>query len=215
MTPKPPTLVDALQMEIDSAGREADAVRADAEGDYSREAAAAYLEGLNVARVLAEDYAGGIQREVTIRPAFDCIEVQPCALGGERCAAGAEGASHGRGEALMHFVLRDRLREVHLRVGTGWSHPATPAGIVGRLEEIAGPAPRFPELELHSADPFPGAWNPLSRPPCPRGWPECYSASFLSEAEDVPALLATGGTDVVWAWLEQQWMHAFGAAADE
>jgi hypothetical protein len=207
------SLLEDLQDAIDTAETDAGQVRADAEGPYSLDAALAYIEGLNAARALAERHTSGPQREVTIRPAYDCIEVQPCALGGERCAAGVEGASHGRGEALMHFVLRDQLREVHLRVGTGWSHPATPADIVGRLDDVAGPAPRFPELEFHSAEWFSGAWNPLTRPPCPRGWRDCYSATFLDSPKEVPPLLATGGTDAVWAWLEDQWSHQFGAAA--
>ncbi len=210
---KPPTLIEAIQHEIDAVGAEARSVCADAEGPYSRDAAEAYLHGLTVARTLAEDYGAGIRREVTVRPAFDCV-IEPCMLGGERCAAGDPGANHGRGDAMLHLAIYDELREVRLVIGTGWSHPVTPSNVVNRFGAISR-APHFPELVFHSADAFPGAVGPTDTPPeqCPRGWAACYSAHEFTTGDAALPLLVAEGLDAVWSWLEQQWTRTFGQAA--
>jgi hypothetical protein len=208
----PPTLLQDLQDAIRDAGAEAEQVGADAEGPYSRDAAAAYIEGLNAARALAERHAEGLHREVTVRPAYDCIEVQPCALGSERCATLEAGTNHGRGDAVLHLALFDRLREVRVAIDTGWYHPATPADIVGRVNDIRR-APRFPELAFHSTDPMPGAVGPVhAGEHCPRGWDECWSATFASGADEALPLLVAQGLDAVWAWMENQWCRQFGTA---
>lgn len=212
MTETPRTLLEDLQSAIDVAGIDAEQVPAAAEGPYSRDAAAAYLEGLRFAYGIAERHHSGLHREITLRPAFDCIEVQPCALGGERCTDGVPGANHGRGEALLHLALYDRLREVRIAIGTAWSHPATPVDVLGVLDG-AGRAPRWPELGFHSADPFAGAVGPVhAGEHCPRGWDVCWSATFASAADEALPLLVVQGLDAVWAWLEDQWCRQFGTA---
>jgi hypothetical protein len=209
---EPRTLLEDLHDAITTAEGDAERVSVDAEGPYGRDAALAYLNGMQAAYMLAEAHAGALRREVTVRPAYDCVEVQPCTLGGEACAAGTTGANHGRGEAMLHLAIYDRLREVGVRIGTGWAHPATPDDIVARMDNIRR-APRFPEVGLHSAEPFAGAVGPIhAGKHCPRGWAECYSLALYTGAEDAGRLLVTEGTDAVWAWLEQQWSHQFGEA---
>lgn len=212
---EPRTLLEDLHDAITTAEADAQHVSADAEGPYSRDAALAYLNGMQAAYIIAETHASALRREVSVRPAYDCIEVQPCTLGGERCAAGVEGANHGRGEAMLHLAIYDRLREVRVVIGTGWMPPATPYDVIDRINRIRS-APRFPELGFHSADPFAGAVGPIHIPgQCPRGWAECYSATSFTGAEDVARLLATEGMDAVWAWLQGQWSHQFGAVATD
>lgn len=175
----------------------------------------AYIEGLTDALKIASRHTPRLEREVTVRPAFDCLTVQPCAKGGQRCAEGAPGANHGRGVALVHFALFDETAEVRLVVGTGWHHPATPADIRQRYNNTLE-AGSLAELGFHSAEPFPAAIGATVAPEhCPRGWATCHSSVEFSNAEPGVEQLITGGTDALWRWLEDRWNTTFGSGADD
>lgn len=174
-----------------------------------RTPADAYTEGLNDALKIVTRHTPRFDREVTVRPAYDCLEVKPCALGGDRCTEGAPGANHGRGVAYAHFALFTDTAEVRLVVDTGWHHPATPVDIRNSYHSI-GSAGRYVELGHHAAMPFPGAIGVTSAPnECPRGWATCHSAITFSGGEPGVEQLITGGTDALWAWLENQWNDTF------
>jgi hypothetical protein len=204
-----PTIAERLK------AAEADAIsEMHTESGTSEETAAAsgYLEGLADARRLVEEHTPRYTREVTIRPAFDCLEVRPCVKGSPDCGT-RPGASHGRGTARMHLALYTPRTEVRLIVDTGWHHPATPEGPrttnagMNLMAEIS-------ELGYHSADPVPGGLGPVTNAEeCPRGWSPCYSASQFGAAAEGTRLLIIEGTDAVWAWLEQQHRAMFGAEA--
>lgn len=169
-----------------------------------------YIEGLTDALKIAARHTPRLEREVTVRPAFDCLMVKPCAKGGQRCTEGAPGANHGRGVALAHFALFTDTAEVRLVVDTGWHHPATPADIRARYHG-ALEAGTTAELGHHSAEPFDTSIGATSAPDaCPRGWSTCHSDIGFSAALPGVEQLITGGTDALWSWLEDRWNDTFG-----
>lgn len=137
-----------------------------------------------------------LERIFAVRPAYDCIGVQPCVHGSDRCKPGA-GGSHGRHNAEMHLTVRGVDAEVTLVVGTGWDLPTVPDHHTHR-----GPEGRF--VELHTARPrYEGqdVRTPQPGDSC-ETWGACYVDSGYSMSDEPTRLLVEKGSDAAWAWLE-------------
>ncbi len=146
-----------------------------------------------------------LQRVFTVKPAYDCIGVQPCVHGSASCKPGS-GGSHGRHNAEMHFTVRGPDAEVTLVIGTGWDLPTVPDHHNHR-----GPKGYF--VEFHTARPrYEGQDGGPARPDgtC-KNWSACYVDSGYMMSDEPTRLLVAAGSDAVWAWLEQQ----YAAAQDE
>lgn len=141
-----------------------------------------------------------LERIFNVRPAYDCIGVQPCVHGSERCKPGT-GGSHGRHNAEMHLTVRGPDAEITLAVGTGWDLPTVPAH--HRLSRDGDwPQGRF--VEIHTARPrYEGQEKGEARPDgtC-KDWAACYLASGYSMSDEPTRLLVQEGSEAAWAWLE-------------
>lgn len=144
------------------------------------------------------------ERIVTIKPAYDCLMVQPCVHGSADCGT-RPGASHGRHNAELHMRVRSALAEVGLVVNTSWDLPVTPASA-----RSTGPRAGF--VEFHSSTPFYDDQPPQGTP-CDL-WPVCFGDRGYTMADEPTALLVSAGSDAVWAWLEEQHRERFGNAAE-
>lgn len=137
-----------------------------------------------------------LQRVFNVRPAYDCIGVQPCVHGSETCKPGT-GGSHGRHAAEMHMTVRGPDAEVTLVLGTGWDLPTVPDHHTHR-----GPTGRF--IEFHTARPqYEGQDGspPRSDGTC-KNWSGCYLNTGYSMSDEPTRLLVEKGSDAVWEWLE-------------
>ena len=141
-----------------------------------------------------------LERIFTVRPAYDCIGVQPCVHGSERCKPGT-GGSHGRHNAEMHLTVRGVDAEVTLVISTGWDLPTVPAH-----QRIArrGEYPRGAFVEIHTARP---CYDGHDRgEPRPHGtctdWAGCHVSTGYTMADEPARLLVEKGSEAVWAWLE-------------
>ena len=146
-----------------------------------------------------------LERIVRVKPAYDCIGVQPCVHGSPTCKPGT-GGSHGRHNAEMHFTVRGADAEVSLVIGTGWDLPTVPdhhthRGPTGRFVEFHTARPRYEGQDRREPQPGDSCY----------GWPGCYVDSGYSMSDEPARLLVAAGSDAVWAWLEQQ----YAAAQDE
>jgi hypothetical protein len=141
-----------------------------------------------------------LQRIVTVRPAYDCIRVQPCVHGSATCIPGT-GGSHGRHNAEMHMTVRGPDAEVTLVIGTGWDLPTVPDHATHR-----GPEGRF--VEFHTARPrYEGQDNwgtPQPGDSC-ENWDACYVDSGYLMSEEPTRMLVEKGSDAVWEWLENEY----------
>lgn len=150
----------------------------------------------------------GYERIVTIKPAYDCLMIQPCVHGSKDCGT-KPGASHGRHNAELWMTLRNQIAEVCLVVGTGWDLPQTP--MAARIQE----APRSAFVEMHSSIPFYEEQSPQGGQ-CDL-WETCYGDVGYTMADQPTRLLVTEGSDAVWAWLKElhreKFLHALGGAA--
>jgi hypothetical protein len=146
------------------------------------------------------------ERHVYIRPAYDCLRVQPCVHGNERCSSGDPGGNHGVHNAELHMAVRGPEAEIILVVSTGWDLPTVPKG--RRVMDIQDyPYPRGKLVSFHTArpryegqyrnEPDPDAW-------C-KNWSHCYCDSGYRMADGPVALLVEKGSDAVWEWLENQY----------
>jgi hypothetical protein len=138
-----------------------------------------------------------LERIFHVRPAYDCIGVQPCVHGSERCIPGT-GGSHGRYNAEMHLTVRGLDAEVTLVIGTGWDLPTVPA----HHRRGDYPVGRF--VELHTALPrYDGQDRCQPRPgdSC-HGWAACYVDAGYLMADEPTRLLVEQGSDAAWSWLE-------------
>lgn len=142
------------------------------------------------------------ERLVHIRPAYDCIRVQPCVHGSERCSSGDPGGNHGIHNAELVMTVRGPEAEVTLRVGTGWFLPVTPGSTFNQK--------RYPNgysVSFHTARPRYDGQEP--REVAPQGhckeWGQCYWDAGFPMAEEPAALLVEKGSDAVWEWLENQY----------
>lgn len=139
------------------------------------------------------------ERIVAIKPAYDCINVQPCVHGSKDCGT-RPGANHGRHNAELRMTLRTPAAEVTLVINTGWDLPSTPTmfrrGMTGGL------------VEFHSSKPFYDEQTPQGTP-CDL-WPTCYGDTGYGISDDGAALLVSSGSDAVWTWLEELYRERFG-----
>ena len=142
-----------------------------------------------------------LQRIVNVRPAYDCIGVQPCVHGSENCKSGT-GRSHGRHNAELHLTVRGEDAEVSLVIGTGWDLPTVP--------ERHHRDRRYPDgvfVQTHTANPSYSGQHRLN--PQPGGtcanWSSCYLNTGYSPADEPAALLVEKGLDAVWEWLENRY----------
>lgn len=135
-----------------------------------------------------------------VRPAYDCIGVQPCVHGSESCKPGT-GGSHGRHNAEMHLTVRGPDTEITLVVSTGWDLPTVPA--YHRLSRDRD-YPRGAFVELHTARPRYEGQD--GGPPRPDGtckdWAACYLDAGYSMSGEPTRLLVEQGSDAAWEWLE-------------
>lgn len=137
-----------------------------------------------------------LERIFTVRPAYDCIGVQPCVHGSEKCKPGT-GGSHGRHNAEIHLTVRGSDAEVSLVIGTGWDLPTVPDHHTHR-----GPIGRF--VEFHTSRPqYEGQNRDEPRPDgsC-KDWDACYIGIAYGMADEPTRLLVEKGSDVTWEWLE-------------
>jgi hypothetical protein len=143
------------------------------------------------------------ERIVTVKPAYDCLMVQPCVHGSTDCGT-RPGASHGRHNAELHMKLSGPAGEVILTVGTGWELPVTPRSVrIGNIIDV----PRGSFVEFHSPTPQYEGHEPQSTR-CDL-WPVCYGNMGYSMADEPTALLVSSGSDAVWTWLENAYRDTF------
>ena len=144
-----------------------------------------------------------LERVVTVKPAYDCIRVQPCVHGSQACIPGT-GGSHGRHNAELHMTVRGEDAEITLVVMTGWDLPTVPAEYrIGREQDY----PRGAFVEFHTARPrYEGQlrWEGRSGATC--RWDTCYVDTGYSMSDTPTRLLVEKGSDAVWEWLEN--LHA-------
>lgn len=135
-----------------------------------------------------------------LRPAFDCIGVQPCVHGSERCIPGT-GGSHGRKSAEMHLTVRGVDAEVTLVISTGWDLPTVPAH--HRISRD-GTYPRGVCVEMHTARPrHEGQDRREPRPDSAcKDWADCYIDVGYMMSDEPTRLLVQEGSEAVWTWLE-------------
>jgi hypothetical protein len=138
-----------------------------------------------------------LERIFSVRPAYDCIGVQPCVHGSKTCKPGA-GGSHGRHNAEMHLTVRGPDAEVTLVIGTRWDLPTVPdrhthRGPVGSFVEIHTARPRYEGQESYR-EPQPGDT-------C-YDWGACYVDAGYLMADEPTRLLVEKGSDAMWEWLE-------------
>jgi hypothetical protein len=141
-----------------------------------------------------------LERVFVVRPAYDCIGVQPCVHGSLNCKPGT-GGSHGRHNAEMNFTVRGPDAEITLVIGTGWDLPTVPKHHrIRKLLEC--PSGRF--VEMHTAHPrFEGqAGNEPGGDGTCKDWTGCYISTGYRMAEEPALLLVEKGSDAVWEWLE-------------
>lgn len=136
------------------------------------------------------------ERIFNVKPAYDCIGVQPCVHGSKTCIPGTSG-SHGRHNAEMHMTVRGAGAEVSLAIGTGWDLPTAP-------ERRDRDYPRGYFVELHTARPRYEGQD--GGPPRPDGtckdWVACYMDAGYLMSDEPARLLVTKGSEAVWEWLE-------------
>lgn len=140
-----------------------------------------------------------LQRIFNVRPAYDCIGVQPCVHGSETCKPGT-GGSHGRHNAEMHLTVRGPDAEITLVVSTGWDLPTVPAH--QRLTATRD-YPRGAFVEIHTARSwYEGQDGGPARPDgtC-KDWAGCFLDSGYTMSDEPTALLVAKGSDATWAWL--------------
>jgi hypothetical protein len=146
-------------------------------------------------------------REITIKPAYDCLKVQPCVHGSEKCGT-VPGHGHGRHNAEMWMSLYNDESEVVLVIGTNWFRPETPLSV--QLPEVS----KGRLIEFHSTTPqYEGHYQVGSGSDgCPRGWKSCFADYAYGAAEEGWEALVCKGSDADWEWLEGIWQGKFGGA---
>lgn len=141
-----------------------------------------------------------LERVFVVRPAFDCIGVQPCVHGSLNCTPGSSG-SHGRHNAEMNFIVRGQDAEITLIIGTGWDLPSVPER--HRVSKILG-SPSGRMVEIHTAKPrcegHPG--NERNANATCKDWAGCYIDVAYGMADEPARLLVEKGSEAVWEWLE-------------
>lgn len=135
-----------------------------------------------------------------MKPAYDCIGVQPCVHGSPTCKPGT-GGSHGRHNAELHMTVRGADAEVALIISTGWDLPTVPAHqrCIRHLDY-----PRGAFVEIHTARPRyegQGRREPQPGDSC-FGWPGCYVDTGFTMSDQPTRLLVEKGSDATWEWLE-------------
>lgn len=141
-----------------------------------------------------------LERIFRVRPAYDCIGVQPCVHGSETCKPGTVG-SHGRHNAEMHLTVRGTDAEVTLVISTGWDLPTVPAR--QRLNRHQD-CPNGLFVEIHTARPrYDGqdGGAPRADGTC-KDWAGCYLDAGYTMSDEPTRLLVEKGSDAAWTWLE-------------
>jgi hypothetical protein len=145
------------------------------------------------------------ERIVRIKPAYDCLLVQPCVHGSEKCGT-VPGQGHGRHNAEMHLILRGPIAEVILALGTGWDHPETPREVSIRNHWETLPKGNF--VEFHSSVPRYEGHEP-QRSTCDTWSGECYGDVGYTMSDEPADLLVRKGSDAAWEWLEATYLESF------
>lgn len=131
------------------------------------------------------------EKRITFKPAYDCIQVQPCTFGKATCQPGG-GGSHGRGSVMMTMILVGELGAVQFSVFTGWDLDETPQNVRGHASAA--------ELGVHSLRPQYDDHE--ARDTCRLLNAPCYYDEGYVRAEEPWRLLRYEGSDAVWAHLE-------------
>lgn len=148
-------------------------------------------------------------REITVRPAYDCIRVKPCVHGSEACST-QPGRNHGVHNAELRLHLGTEDHEVALTVRTNWYLPVTPLRETGGVDHMGASVGWHSRHDLIDTE----AIVAESPEDCPRGWERCYSDMAYIFADEGALLLVTEGTDAVWAWLEELYNDRFEKTGD-
>jgi hypothetical protein len=143
-----------------------------------------------------------LERITVVTPAYDCIRVQPCKFGSDRCKPDT-GGSHGIHNCELHITVRGATAEVTLVISTGWDLRTVPPRAhrrypFGAYVEFHTSLPRFEgqeptiRMELHD--------DATCKP-----WANCYLDRGYVMAEEPAEMLVEKGSDAVWTWLERQY----------
>lgn len=139
-----------------------------------------------------------LERRMWVVPGYDCLEVQPCKFGSEKCKPG-RGGSHGRHSAEVWMAVLGHQAEVIFKINAGWN-------ISNVFETLAF----GDEVYWHTAWPQEGQTEEDRREPkqdasC-KDWGDCYQTSTgTSYVNDLFSLLVREGSDAVFKWLENEY----------
>lgn len=141
-----------------------------------------------------------LERITRVVPAYDCVLVQPCTFGVERCKPGS-GGSHGRHNAELILVLKGPEGAVELVISTNWYLPVTPPPV----RSVGSPA-RGTYLSYHSPKPLQGESDAGE---CMYLGKHCYSSGSYTAAEPIFDVLVEKGSDAAWEELGHFYNESF------
>lgn len=151
------------------------------------------------ASVPSKSGSDNFERIVEFGAAHDCMRIQPCKFGSERCKPNA-GGSHGIGSVDMRMVLKGPLGVVQFVLYTHWYLDETPKTRRGEpLPADLGyhsPKPLYEgHYETESCAYFDGA--------------SCFYDGSSLNAEEPWRILRYEGGDAVWKFLEGYYADTF------
>lgn len=146
----------------------------------------------------ADNSAEHFEQVVEFGAAHDCMRVQPCKFGSDRCKPGS-GGSHGIGAVDMRMVLKGPLGVVQFVLYTGWHLDETPEGVGKPLAADLGyhsPTPLYEgQYQTESCTYFDGA--------------SCFYDGSSLNAEEPWRILRYEGGDAVWKYLRDYYASTF------
>lgn len=158
-----------------------------------------------------------MRRWITTRPAYDCIRVQPCQLGSERCIPGS-GGSHGVHSVDMCWYVADETSRgpaaVQFLLFTGWHRDETYAFEERRpLKSYNGKfynplTPMAADLGYHSPFPTYEGQDAYGQSDC-KIIGQCYYDGSSLNAEEPWRILRHDGGEALWEYLEEFWASLF------
>lgn len=152
-------------------------------------------------------------REVVVRPAWDCLKVQPCVHGSALCSTDPRG-NHGRGTAKIVFTLRANDDEVQLDMLTEWWRSETPPHVQARVAE-SFPLYSRALFYYHSREPFDESRSSSDPDGCPRNWAKCHSFTDYAYGPVGGQILVEQGSDALWDWLAERWQEKYELTSEE
>ena len=130
------------------------------------------------------------ERRITFDPAYDCIRVQPCVHGSDKCR-GTNAHGHGVHGVDMRWFLIGPAGVVQFVVYTGWHLDVTPPAPHGPMAADLGyhwPTPRYQEQTAMQCDLLSAG--------------HCYYDGSGLNAKHPWRILREQGSEAVWSYLE-------------